>query len=223
MTTILDAGVRPDLAAAHAETFADLARPGAALTGAEKVAIARVVRAARAEPDRPPWYQPSTSGPDFPDLPGAALDAAWRLTNHPGTLTAEWYATIVARLPSPAYYVELVGLVAAVNSVDRLADLLDLEPIDIPDPLPGEPTGDVVEATVTSHWVPTDPQATGANVLKALSAVPAAAAFRARLISTQYLPPEALLGDMDWTRGTLDRRQIELVAATTSLHNECFY
>ena len=112
---------------------------------------------------------------------------------------------------------------AAVNSVDRLADLLDLDVLSLPEPDAGSPTGAVVEASVTSHWVPTDPDARGANVLKALSAVPAAATFRARLIEAQYLPVDALLGDLDWSRGTLDRRQIELVAAMTSLHNECFY
>ena len=42
-------------------------------------------------------------------------------------------------------------------------------------------------------------------------------------IRDRYLPTAALLGDLDWSRGTLDRRQIELVAALTSLHNECFY
>lgn len=223
MTTILDAGVRPDLAAAHAETIADLGRPGAHLTARDKVALARVVRAARADADQPPWYRPSSDRTDFGDVPAAAIDAAWRLTNHPGTLTADWYAAIVEQLPSPAYYVELVGLVAAVNSIDRLADILDLDVIALPEPEPGDPSGDLVASNVTSHWVPTDPDAGGANVLKALSAVPAAAAFRTRLIEAQYLPAGALLGDLDWTRGTLDRRQIELVAAMTSLHNECFY
>ena len=223
MTTVLDAGVRPDLAAAHADTIADLGRPGAHLTAEEKVALARVVRAARAEAEQPPWYRPSTDRSDFSELPAAAVDAAWRLTNHPGTLTADWYAAIVEQLPSPAYYVELVGLVAAVNSIDRLAAIVDVDVIPLPEPEAGDPSGSFVASSVTSHWVPIDPGASGANVLKALSSVPAAAAFRSRLIEAQYLPVDALLGDLDWTRGTLDRRQIELVAAMTSLHNECFY
>lgn len=223
MTTILDAGVRQDLTDAHDETIADLARPGAVLTSVEKVALARAVRVARTDPSRPPWYRPSTDIADFPELPAAALDAAWRLTNHPGTLTADWYEATVTALPSPQYYVELVGLVAAVNSVDRLAEMLDLAVIDLPGPLTGEPSGELVEATITSHWVPTDPTMRGPNVIRALSSVPAAAAFRTRLIEAQYLPVAALLADLDWSRGTLDRRQIELVAAVTSLHNECFY
>lgn len=222
-TTILDLGVRADLADAHAATIADLGTPGDWLRADEKVALARVARAARAGHDSPPWYQPSAERTDFPELPAAAVDAAWRLTNHPGTLTPEWYDATVAALPSPRYYVELVALVAAVNAVDRLAALLDVDVIPLPDPTTGEPRRTPVEAAVSSHWVPTAVAGSGPNVIKALSAVPAAHEFRARLLEAHYLPPDALLGDLDWSRGTLDRRQIELLAALTSLHNECFY
>ena len=220
--TILDAGVRDDLAASHAETFVDLGRPGDWLGADEKTTLIRVVRAARADADQPPWYRPSTEQDDFEPLSATAVDIAWRVTNHPGTLTAEWYADMVGRLPSPEYYVELVGVVAVVNAIDRLATILDLDVLPVPDAEPGEPTRPTIPSSVTSHWVPTALDAGGPNVIKASSVTPAVAAMRTRLGAAQYLPTDAR-GDMDWSRGLLDRRQIELVAGATSLRNECFY
>lgn len=156
-------------------------------------------------------------------LPLAAIDAIWRITNHPGTLTAEWYSDIVRGLPAPEYYIELVGLTAPLTSIDRFAAIMDLEPIALSGPEQGLPSGELVEgATVTTHWVPTVP-GRGANVRKALTGAHGAADAYQVLGAAQYLDGAALLGDLDWNRGTLDRRQIELVAAKTSLLNECFY
>jgi alkylhydroperoxidase family enzyme len=220
--TILDVGVRDDLAAAHATTFADLSRPGDWLRADERAAIVRVVRAARNGSDQPPWYRPSADHNHFDPLSDAAVDAAWRLTNHPGTLTKDWYTSTVEGLPSPEYYVELVGIVAIVNAIDRLATLLDLELIPIPDPAPGEPTRQAIPSEVTSHWVPTVLDFEGANVLRASTVAPTIAEMRTRIGATHYLPAEGR-SDMDWSRGDLDRRQIELIAAVTSRHNDCFY
>ena len=61
------------------------------------------------------------------------------------------------------------------------------------------------------------------NVLAALSADPGGERVRGRLAAAQYVPADALIGDLEWSRGALDRRQVELVAARTSALNECFY
>ena len=221
--TIIDADVRSDLRDAHAATIADLGQPGEHLTATERIEVARVVRAARADREQPPWYTPSADrGADFA-LPAAAIDAAWRLTNHPGTLTASWHEQVVSGLPDPRWYVELVGIVAVVNSMDRLADMLSVDVLPLPPASSEAASGGDTESEVTTHWVPTAVGGRGPMVLRALSAVPSVQAMRERLIDVQYLPGEALLGDLDWTRGTLDRRQIELIAALTSINNECFY
>ncbi len=223
--TILDIGVRTDLADAHRAVATTVARPGTWWTAAARVAIAEQVRVARQEPERPPWDSPSDDpvvfDPNGP-LPAAAVDAVWRITNHPGTLTADWYERIVADLESPEQYVELVGLVAMVNSIDRFADHLELTPIAFSPPTDGGPSRELVETEVTSHWVPTAPLP-GPNVSKALSAVPDVHRLRGELSDAQYVPGEMLLADLDWSRGTIDRRQIELIAARTSIRNECFY
>ena len=64
----------------------------------------------------------------------------------------------------------------------------------------------VRRGTGRRHWVPTAVAGSGPNVIKALSTVPAAHEFRTRLLEAHYLPTDALLGDLDWSRGTLDRR-----------------
>lgn len=220
--TILEAGVREDLAAAHAETVANLGSPGEWLSGAEKTALMRVVRAAREDAEKPPWYRPSTEVADFDPLPAAAVDLAWRLTNHPGTLTHDWYTETVAELPSGSYYVEVVGVVAVANALDRLASLLDLALLPLPEPSDDEPTQPTIPSEVTTHWVPTATDATGPNVLRALSMSPSTTEMRTALGAAQYMSAENR-ADLNFERAGLDRRQIELIAGVTSIHNECFY
>ncbi len=225
MGTILDAGLRDDLTDAHREVIDAVGRPGASWTAPERVAIAAEVRRAMERPDLPPWQTPSSTdgmvAPDHP-LEAAAIDAVWRITNHPGTLTRDWYDEIVAGLTSPEHYVELVAIAAMMNGIDRLAHFLALEPIPLPAGGAGEPTGERGDdLTVSSHWVPTT--GGGPQVMRALSAVPSDRATQMTLLEAQYVPPTALVGDLNWDRGTLDRRQIELVATHTSIVNECFY
>lgn len=225
-TTILDSGVRRDLVDAHRNAMAAIGAVGTWWTSAQRLAIAAEVRRAGEHTHLAPWDAPSSIdgliAADHP-LPAAAVDAVWRLSNHPGTLTQAWHAEIVAALPGPEHYVELVSIVAMLNGIDQYAKVMAIDPIPLPQPVDGTPTEERVDgAAVRAHWVPTA-DIGGANVLKALSAVPAdRPAFQA-LSDAQYVPGGALLGDLGWGRSGLDRRQIELVAAQTSMVNECFY
>jgi hypothetical protein len=225
-STILESGFRTDLIEAHGNVMAGLAGPGTWWDGRQRLAIAAEVRRALAHAHLAPWDVPSAIDGllnDADPLPPHAADAVWRITNHPGTLTVGWYRDIVAGFPSPEHYVELVGVVALVNSIDRFAAVLALDPIPLPAPRSGAPSQVRVDgAEVSTHWVPTAPMR-GPYVLRALSAVPQDRPLQRELSEAQYLPEGALLGDMDWGRETIDRRQIELVAAQTSMVNECFY
>ncbi len=217
-------GVRRDLVDAQTTFVSQLAGPGTWWTGAERVAIAAEVRRARLHADLMPWQAPSTIDAMIPDdhtLKAAAVDAVWRITNHPGTLTHDWYVAITTEL-DPLQYVELVGVVAAMNAVDRFADALDTTPLDLPTPTVGEPERITVEAAVATHWVPTT-SVRGPNVLRALSAVPAAWESTRQIGASHYVPEDRIVGDLTWSRGTLTRPQIEYVAAMTSSLNECFY
>jgi len=218
--------IRPDLDQAHAEVASRWAVTGSWWSGVERLAIVEEVRHARDSAGIAPWESPSeiegttATGHILPD---AAIDAIWRITNHPGTLTAEWHASILGRGIHPEAYVEMVGVVAQANAVDRFADALDLDRVELPLPSSSEPnrTSDV-SLQVTSHWVPTA-QIKGPNVLKALSAVPFENETLSILSSAQYVRLGDLLSDLVSNQNSLSRLQVEVIAARTSKLNECFY
>lgn len=226
--------VRDDLVEAHARVMAAWARPGNHWSGTDRLAIveqSRVAVAAAVEREAageelPPWYAPSSDADRWAalatDLPAVAVDAIWRLTNHSGTLTEGWYHSIAERGLDAERYVELVGVVATARSIDTFAVAMGIDPVPLPDPVAGEPDGDrPADAVVSTHWVPTVPSG-GPNVRKALTLVPVAARDWSVLGSAQYLDGAAMR-ELDWSRGALDRMQVELLAARTSLLNECFY
>ena len=225
-----DLPLRDDLAAAHGEVSRRWSRPGTWLTGAQRAEIVAQVRAARDHRSvsgeaLPPWVQPNSidglidaDGP----LPAAAVDAVWRITNHPGTLTQDWYQSIIDRGVDPLAYVELVGLVAQSNCVDRFADALELPRIELDEPADGPPALQGAPAEVKYHWVPTA-DIPMPNVIRALSAVPAENDALFILSDAQYVPMERVRGDVVSDRNSLTRPQIEVVAARTSKLNECFY
>lgn len=218
--------VRPDLADAHRRTVEAWAGPGNHWTAAERLAIVSQVKRARRADALPPWVGPtSVTGliDDHEILPAVAVDAVWRLTNHPGTLTEDWYRSVLDRGITAEQYVELVSVVATATCLEVFAAAIGAEPLPLPGPAEGRPDGVTSPgAEVSTHWVPTVPSG-GANVRKALSAVPVAVEAWQRLSAAQYVPPEALVNDLAWSRGALDRMQVELLAARTSLLNECFY
>ena len=218
--------IRPDLDASHSEIAARWAATGSWWSGMERIAIVGEVRRARDSEVLPPWESPSQVDGLVAEnhlLPTAAVDAIWRITNHPGTLTTEWHASIMSRGISPEAYVELVGVVAQANAVDRFADALNLARVDLPEPSSVEPLRLADSSTaVTSHWVPTA-QVKGPNVVKALSAVPFEVDSMSLLSSAQYVQLGDLLGDLVSDQNSLTRMQVEVIAGRTSKLNECFY
>ncbi|MDX1382672.1 MAG: alkylhydroperoxidase-related (seleno)protein [Thermoanaerobaculia bacterium] len=216
--------IRGEILDAHARVLEHWASPGTWWTGAERLAIVVESRRARAADPFPPWVAPSSMPGVIAEdhlLPTPAIDAVWRLAVHPGSLTEAWYRGVVDAGLDPERYVELVAIVATAAAVDHFAAALSLEAPDLPAPAAGEPSRQRPEASVARHWVPTVDDG-GAMVLQALSLVPAEEAARAMLSAAQYVPPQSFF-DMAYTRDGLDRMQIELVAARTSILNECFY
>jgi hypothetical protein len=55
-----------------------------------------------------------------------------------------------------------------------------------------------------------------------MSGVPGSHRTMFELIETMYMDGPSM-ADMEWSRGTLDRRQIELVASRLAALRECFY
>ncbi len=225
-TYVTELPVRDELDASHAEVMAEWSRAGTWWTGAQRLAMVVEVRRARDAEPLAPWESPSTVDGlilgDSP-LPDAVVDVVWRLTNHPGTLTSEWHASILDRGVGALAYVEVVSVVAQVNCVDRFADALELDRVPVPDAEPGEPEGEAPsDAEVRLHWVPTTDTG-GPNVWRALSGVPSELEARSRLSTPHYLEGRAVFGDVVSDRFSLQRVQMELIAARTSKLNECFY
>lgn len=237
-----DAPVRvsEELEQAQRQAWTDLAGPGTWWSGAERLAIAEVARAALADPDPlPPWVEPSSVdgrlGADGP-IPPVAVDATYRIARAPGTLTEDWYRGLLERGLGEGRYVELVTVVVRVAAVDTFARVAGLAPPPFEPVRPGEPDRHLPDtARVDRHWVPTirPDEAVGEldwlydgggapNVLRALSVVPDQLRQLRPLQAAGYVPGPHLM-DVTWDRGGLDRRQIELVAAATSAVNECFY
>lgn len=232
--------VRRDLTEAMSLAWERLGQPGSGFTGAQRLAIARVARAALADSEPlPPWVKPSTvdNRAADNDLAPHLADAVYRLTLHAKTLTEEWYQDVLSMAElAPQQWVEAIEVVVEVVAIDGFASAAGLPKPALPNAEPGQPTGSAADApskAARHHWVPIvhlEDDASGVYggaplvppVVRALSAVPSSRDTQRQLISSMYMDG-ADMADMDWTRGTLDRRQIELVAARLSALRECFY
>jgi hypothetical protein len=233
--------VRPDLPAAHRRAWRRLAEPGNWWTGAERVAIAAETRNAhRCQlcAERREALSPNTLSGEHDSvspLPAAALEVIHRVTLDHGRLSRAWFEKTLATGLNDAHYVEIIGVVVTLVSIDSFCRGLGLPPHPLPEPVPGEPSRyRPAGALAEDAWVPmiSFPRARGdeadlydgkrtGNVIRALSLVPNAVRTLKDLSAAHYLSPEKMV---DLTAGrSLDRSQMELIAGRVSALNECFY
>lgn len=213
--------VRDDIGSAHRAFWQRLPRAGAFFTGAERRALADVVRAVRPLRSKPPWLrgeQAATEG----GLPAAAVEAARTIAIDAHRIDPEWAARVSGELGDAAY-VEIVALVAQLTAVDVFAEALGipLEPLpDVPDD-DAAPTGAVPEGCGDiGAYVPMMLANPGPNVGRALSLQPEENQTFFGLVGAMYAFAD--FGELVWDR-PLSRPQVELVAARVSAVNECFY
>ncbi len=209
--------VREDLVEAHRASLRHVASPGACLTAAQRIRLAEIARDAyfEAEPS-PPWLR---------RYPEAAENLAYRLSRHAGTFSVDLYDRAIAEGMSALVWIEVVGVVTATVPVVAFARAVGSGSAPFPLPVDGRPTGrvatDLVDATL--NWVPVAaPADRTAAVVQALSALPGEWENLWRLASAQYMS-DRQMDDPAWTRGTLSRPQMELVAGRISKLRECFY
>ena len=241
--------VRDDLVTAHARYWRRLARPGAGWSGAERVAIAREVRHAREcafcerlktahSPHALSGTHDGHSG-NSGVLPEPAVDAVHRIVNDASRLTRSWYERTLADGLTDVQYVELVGTVVSVLSIDSFCRALGAPPHPLPEPEPGAASGyrPPTAAHDGASWVPMVPfdnsgtpeadlwiaNRTG-NVIRALSLAPDEVRTLHDLGGVHYID-HGLVRDASASRsgGALSRAQIELVAGRVSILNDCFY
>ena len=241
-------------AVAHRRAWRRIAEPGDWWTGAERVAIAAETRAAAECPlcreraaalsaasVQGKHLRPAGIVPDL--LPEAAVDAIHAVIADSARLSPEWYERIIsADGMDDARYVDMLGVVVHVFSVDEFHRVLGMPLEPLPEPASGEPRRHrSSKAEHLSGWTPIvqpwmcDPEdrdiypgmAWAANVLSALSLVPENVRWLAELSAAHYLPHHRVgsamgVGVDGWNRA-ISRPQVELIAARVSALNECFY
>ncbi len=234
--------VREDLPAAHRRAWQRLAAAGTWWTGEERVAIAREVRNASACTLcqlRKAALSPASIGSEHvaaPPLAAPAVEAVHRITTDPGRLSRRWRDGLREEALDDGAYVELIGVVVTVVSIDAFCRALGVPLHPLPEPLPGPPTRYCpTQARDEQAWVPMIPAfgASGAeadlwrrgatgNVIRALSLVPDEVRTLKDLSAAHYLPHDRV-ADPRARRGGLSRAQMELLAARVSALRECFY
>jgi alkylhydroperoxidase family enzyme len=235
--------IREDLPQAYREFWARLAKPGSWWTGAERVAIAQESRnavscgfcAERKQALSP--YNFAGEHEQAGALDPLVVDAVHRIITDQTRITQTYVQNNETAGLSREQYVELSGIVTVTFSIDEFNRALGLPLEPLPDPEAGEPShyrpASAVEGTGFVPMIPADgnvgpetdlwPAGANANVLRAYSVVPNAVRDWMLVGDAQYLSMSGMQIFAGDTGRSIDRMQIELVAARVSSHNECFY
>jgi hypothetical protein len=234
--------VRDAFAAAHSRFWRRLASSGAWWTGAERVAIAAEVRHARhcalCQARKATLTPAAVAGQHdhLGALPEVAVDVIHRVVTDPGRLSRTWFQKTLDAGLSSEQYVELLGTLVALVSIDSFCRGIGVPLHPLPTPQPGAPSQYRPPGAVQEDaWVPMIPvaRATGAeadlyggqavgNVIRAMSLVPDEVRTLCDLSAVHYLPM-GQVRDPSAAVGTLNRMQMELIAGRVSALRQCFY
>ena len=165
------------------------------------------------------------------------MEVVHRVATDPGRLTRAWHDEVRKEGLGDAPYVELLGVLVAVVSIDTFHHALGLDLEPLPEPIAGEPSRyRPVQARDEEAYVPMIPidgaseaesdlwQASGtANIVRAMSLVPDAVRDFRSLGAVHYLPVEQVAVPGANGGRAIDRSQMELIAGRVSSLNECFY
>ncbi len=196
---------RRAVATRHHRLLGELTGPGDWWDGAERRAIMTTARGSHGAATLPP----------------AVAEVVRRVVHDSGQLDRGWADEQIAALGAERY-AEAVAVTAIVTAIDVYCRAVGDPQIELPEPTPGPPAaerppgvGDV------GAWIPMTLDKALANVSRALSLVPKSnATWRALVTESYSRGPEMM--QLRWSRA-LNRPQIELVAATVSREQECFY
>lgn len=227
MTGMLDSFEKADVSAGALEMSDErvhglrrewfrMGNAGTWFTGAERVALAQVAREAL-------WglghSNESSNGLASTVLSPPAIKAAQIIAVDATALSESSIDRFESEGLSRYAYIEIVGIVARLIAVDTLTVGIGagLEPL--PVPKDGQPAELVPEgAKKRAAWVP---MVGAANPVTALSGVTAECDAQRDLHGVLYLSYEEM-GDLEIEKD-LSRAQLELVAARTSLLNQCVF
>jgi hypothetical protein len=236
------AAIRTDLRECHRFLLQHVTSPGTWWNGEERRAIAEESRKATACTwcrDRKSALSPTAvrgRHDSTNQLPDAVVDVIHRIRTDPARLSREWFDSVVPAVLPDTKYVELVGVVTMMAGMDYFARAFGVPPFVLPAAVEGEPSRQrPATAKPGTAWVPMIapedadgneadmyPQAAYIpNIVRALSLVPDQ--VRALVVSSNahYVAMEKVPDPSE--RRSIDRMQMELVAARVSALNECFY
>jgi hypothetical protein len=212
---------------AQRSATAAMAGPGDWLTGEQRMAAWREVRAAATnelDQERRRALSPNTvngSHAATNELSAPAMEVVHRTASDPGRLTRSWAGEQIAALGEETY-TELIGVTAIVTVIDRFQRAMGRSELPLPASTEGEPTcerpddvGDI------GAWVSQSVGPTRANVSRTLSLVPVTNEAWRQLVHTHYSHGAEFM-NLQWDF-PLTRPQAELVATRSTALNECFY
>ena len=236
--------IRADFAESHSRYWVRLSGAGSWFTSQQRIDLACEVRAASNCPlcaERKAALSPAMVTGEhacLSDLPKVVVEAIHRITTDAGRLTQSWYQSLLDDGLSEGEYIEIVGTVASMVSIDSFARAIGVALRPLPEPGSGEPDHyrpDRIEQGLDA-WVPMVPAENAGtaeadlwvsgrtgNVIRAMSLVPAEVRTLGDLSAAHYLPHSLVRkAGIDAGRA-LNRSQIEIVAGRVSALNECFY
>ena len=238
--------IRNDLTESHARAWRRLAEPGIWHHGATRIAIAAETRNAHGcalcaeRKDALSPYNVAGAHASLGDLPDDVVEVIHRVATDPGRLMEPWYRGLLADGMKDTEYVETIGVLVTVVSIDTFARSIGMEPPALPEPVAGEPAHHrPAGAKQGGAWVPwvspgdltqreTDEGLYGEGgpfigyIRRALSLVPVEAVGFFDLVEHQYLPGREMRNFGEEYRA-ITHPQIELIAARISVLNQCLY
>ena len=201
------APVRADIVRLFRREWERLARPGTWWSGPERVAIAARARHAR--------YDEAAPGPVLGKVAEEVTDT---VAARPAAVRRAWVAEVADELGYPKY-VEIVGVVSRLASVDSFHKGVGADREPLPEPEPGTAShAEEPIARLGPAWVP---MVGGSSITQALSLVDAESIAQEDMHGPMYMTYEGM-AELDYVGG-LSRAQMEVVASRTSVVNECFY
>jgi hypothetical protein len=237
--------VRANFAEGHHRYWQRLASPGCWLTGVERIAVAKEVRKAgtcklcsqRKAALSP--YQVDGAHDTASDLSDTMIEVVHRVITDSARLTRSWFDVIIQQGLNVEEYIEIIGTLVHVLSIDEFCRGLGLPLHKLPEALNGDASeyrpANIIEGG-DNAWVPfisqveqSSPEsdlwqgAMEAGVISALSLVPDEVRSLVDLLKVHYLDNDEFMDLEKSPQGTLSRIETEVVAARVSAFNGCFY
>ncbi len=238
--------VRSEITKSHDRVWKEMTRPGARLSGEERVLVVQELRAASAcricsESKNSLSFAYRVGEHEYVDsrMPDVWVELVHKLVNDPGRIHRSWVQNLFKDGLEEVEYVEIAGLVSAVCVVDTFHEALSLPLRSLPKGVSGAASykvpvtaadegayvsmipvdglqDDYEDLYDTRYWVP--------NVHRAFSLVPAAARMANELMESHYFPYESVPRYDDQNHEyAISKVQMELVASRVSKNNDCFY